>query len=102
MAEVMSGIGLRLLSLRAGLDAGGGRARLQRAGQLVMTIDELMDGWQSAWSGRGGRDSVQFAEVCAAGIQYEDPLTDEPLDGIDALTAHDDAERDRLSELILA
>ncbi|MFL5863270.1 MAG: ester cyclase [Solirubrobacteraceae bacterium] len=53
-----------------------------------MTIDELIDGWQSAWSGRGGRESVQFAEVCAAGIQYEDPLTDEPLDGIDALTAH--------------
>src|SRR5213078_306761 len=36
-------------AVRAGLHAGGGRARLQRAGQLVMTIDELIDGWQSAW-----------------------------------------------------
>jgi predicted ester cyclase len=53
-----------------------------------VTVDELIDGWQAAWSGKGGRDSVQFAEVCAAGIQYEDPLTGEPLEGLDALTAH--------------
>ena len=53
-----------------------------------MTVDELIDGWQAAWSSKGGRDSAQFADVCAAGIQYEDPLTGGPLDGIDALTAH--------------
>ena len=50
-----------------------------------MTVDELIDGWQAAWS---GKDPAAFAEVCASGIQYEDPLTGEPLDGIDALVAH--------------
>ncbi len=37
-----------------------------------MTVDELIDGWQAAWS---GKDPAAFGEVCAAGIQYEDPLT---------------------------
>jgi steroid delta-isomerase-like uncharacterized protein len=50
-----------------------------------VTVDELIDGWQEAWS---GKDPSAFAEVCAAGVQYEDPLTDEPLNGIDALSAH--------------
>jgi len=53
-----------------------------------VTVDELIDGWQAAWSGKGERDAAQFATVCASGVQYEDPLTGEPLDGIDALTAH--------------
>jgi steroid delta-isomerase-like uncharacterized protein len=50
-----------------------------------VTVDELIDGWQAAWS---GKDASAFAEVCASGIQYEDPLTGQPLDGIDALSAH--------------
>ena len=50
-----------------------------------MTVDELIDGWQAAWS---GKDASAFGEVCATGIQYEDPLTGEPLDGLDALGAH--------------
>jgi steroid delta-isomerase-like uncharacterized protein len=50
-----------------------------------VTVDELIDGWQEAWS---GKDPTAFAEVCATGVQYEDPLTDEPLNGIDALSAH--------------
>ncbi len=50
-----------------------------------MTTDELIDGWQAAWS---GRDPGAFAEVCAAGIQYEDPLTDQPLAGLGALVEH--------------
>jgi steroid delta-isomerase-like uncharacterized protein len=50
-----------------------------------LTVDELIDGWQAAWS---GKDPAAFGEVCAAGIQYEDPLTDAPLDGIGALSAH--------------
>ena len=50
-----------------------------------MTVDELIDGWQAAWS---GKDPAAFSQVCASGIQYEDPLTGGPLDGIDALTAH--------------
>ena len=49
-----------------------------------MTPDELIDGWQAAWS---GHDGSAFAEVCAAGIQYEDPLTDQPLAGLGALAA---------------
>jgi steroid delta-isomerase-like uncharacterized protein len=50
-----------------------------------MTVDELIDGWQTAWSGHEGD---AFAEVCASGIQYEDPLTPTPLAGVDALVAH--------------
>jgi steroid delta-isomerase-like uncharacterized protein len=50
-----------------------------------MSIDGLIDGWQAAWS---GKDESAFGDVCAAGIQYEDPLTDQPLDGIPALAAH--------------
>jgi steroid delta-isomerase-like uncharacterized protein len=50
-----------------------------------VTIDELIDGWQAAWS---SRRPDAFADVCAAGIQYEDPLTPDPLAGLDALAAH--------------
>jgi steroid delta-isomerase-like uncharacterized protein len=51
-----------------------------------MTVDELIDGWQSAWS---GKDPAAFSDVCAAGIQYEDPLTGgQPLEGTAALSAH--------------
>jgi steroid delta-isomerase-like uncharacterized protein len=50
-----------------------------------LTVDELIDGWQAAWS---GKDPAAFGEVCAAGIQYEDPLTDAPLEGIGSLSAH--------------
>ncbi len=50
-----------------------------------MTVDELIDGWEAAWS---GKDPAAFGEVCAVGIQYEDPLTEAPLEGLDALSAH--------------
>jgi steroid delta-isomerase-like uncharacterized protein len=50
-----------------------------------MTVDELIDGWQAAWS---DTDPAAFAEVCASGIQYEDPLTVSPLTGIDELAEH--------------
>jgi len=50
-----------------------------------VSTDELIDGWQAAWS---GRDPGAFAEVCAAGIQYEDPLTAQPLAGLGALVEH--------------
>jgi hypothetical protein len=45
-----------------------------------MSVDELIDGWQAAWS---GKDPAAFADVCAAGIQYEDPLTGEPVAGLE-------------------
>jgi steroid delta-isomerase-like uncharacterized protein len=50
-----------------------------------VTADELIDRWQAAWS---GRDPAAFSEVCVAGVQYEDPLTEAPLSGIDQLAAH--------------
>ena len=50
-----------------------------------MTVDELIDGWQAAWS---GKDPAAFGDVCAAGVQYEDPLTVAPLSGIEALGQH--------------
>jgi steroid delta-isomerase-like uncharacterized protein len=50
-----------------------------------MNVDELFDSWQAAWS---GKDPAAFAELCAAGIQYEDPLTEAPLVGTAALSQH--------------
>ncbi len=50
-----------------------------------MNVDELIDGWEAAWS---GKDPAAFVNVCAAGIQYEDPLTVEPLAGTEQLTQH--------------
>jgi steroid delta-isomerase-like uncharacterized protein len=50
-----------------------------------LTVDELIDGWEAAWS---GRDPSAFAEVCSEEVHYEDPLTAEPLEGIDDLSAH--------------
>jgi steroid delta-isomerase-like uncharacterized protein len=50
-----------------------------------MTVDELMDGWEAAWS---GKDPLAFTDVCTPEIHYEDPVTPEPIEGRDALTAH--------------
>jgi steroid delta-isomerase-like uncharacterized protein len=50
-----------------------------------MTVDELFDGWEAAWS---GKDPAAFEELCSGAIHYEDPLTGEPLEGIDALGRH--------------
>ncbi len=50
-----------------------------------MTVDELIDGWQEAFS---TKDERGFDAVCASGIGYEDPLTDHPLQGVEALTTH--------------
>ena len=50
-----------------------------------MTVDELIDGWEAAWS---GKDPLAFAEVCSPEIHYEDPVTPEPIEGRDALGAH--------------
>jgi steroid delta-isomerase-like uncharacterized protein len=52
---------------------------------MSRVADELFDGWEAAWS---GKDTTAFAEVCSNSIHYEDPLCDEPLEGIDAVTAH--------------
>jgi steroid delta-isomerase-like uncharacterized protein len=48
-------------------------------------VDRLVDGWESAWS---ERTPDGFAEVCAEGIGYEDPLTERLLSGVDELASH--------------
>jgi steroid delta-isomerase-like uncharacterized protein len=50
-----------------------------------VTVDELFDAWERAWS---GRDPAAFEPLCAEGFSYEDPLTPEPLNGASALAAH--------------
>jgi steroid delta-isomerase-like uncharacterized protein len=47
--------------------------------------DQLIDQWESAWS---GRDPAAFAELCTPDIHYEDPLTAEPLEGPAELGRH--------------
>jgi steroid delta-isomerase-like uncharacterized protein len=48
-------------------------------------VDELIDRWQSAWS---GKDSSAFAPLCTADVHYEDPVTTEPLEGAAELGRH--------------
>jgi steroid delta-isomerase-like uncharacterized protein len=50
-----------------------------------VTVDELINGWEAAWS---GKDAGAFEPLCAPGVHYEDPLTGEPLEGIDAVSRH--------------
>lgn len=50
-----------------------------------MTADELIDSWEAAWS---GKDPNAFEPLCAADLHYEDPLTGEPLEGVEALVRH--------------
>jgi steroid delta-isomerase-like uncharacterized protein len=50
-----------------------------------VNVDALIDGWEAAWS---GKDPAAFGDVCASGIQFEDPLTGRPLEGLAALTGH--------------
>ncbi len=50
-----------------------------------MSVDELIDGWEAAWS---GKDPAAFAELCVPNIHYEDPVTTEPLEGPEELGRH--------------
>ena len=51
-----------------------------------MTVDELFDAWEQAWS---GRDPDAFAAVCDPDdVHYEDPLTTGPLESAEAIGAH--------------
>ena len=50
-----------------------------------MTIDELIDAWEAAWS---GREESAFDSVCSSKIHYEDPLTPEPLEGLEQFVQH--------------
>jgi steroid delta-isomerase-like uncharacterized protein len=49
------------------------------------TVDGLVDRWEAAWT---GKDAEAFAPLCAPDLHYEDPLTDEPLAGAEALARH--------------
>ena len=49
------------------------------------SVDELIDYWEAAWS---GKDEAAFATVCSSKIHYEDPLTSEPLEGLNQFLAH--------------
>jgi len=48
-------------------------------------VDALVDRWEAAWS---GKDAGAFERLCATDLHYEDPLTDEPLEGAAALGRH--------------
>jgi steroid delta-isomerase-like uncharacterized protein len=50
-----------------------------------MSVDELADAWEAAWS---GGDPRAFAPICAPDLHYEDPLAADPLHGVDALAEH--------------
>jgi steroid delta-isomerase-like uncharacterized protein len=49
------------------------------------SVDELIDDWEAAWS---GKDESAFAGVCSSKIHYEDPLTGEPLVGLEEFLRH--------------
>jgi steroid delta-isomerase-like uncharacterized protein len=49
------------------------------------SVDELIDDWEAAWS---DKDVSAFAAVCSSKIHYEDPLTNEPLEGLDDFLRH--------------
>ena len=50
-----------------------------------MTVDELFDAWEAAWS---GKDPEAFEQLLAPDFHYEDPLTSEPLEGVEELGRH--------------
>lgn len=50
-----------------------------------MEIDGLIDRWEAAWS---GRDPEAFAAICLPEVHYEDPLTEQPLEGPRELGGH--------------
>jgi steroid delta-isomerase-like uncharacterized protein len=50
-----------------------------------VTVDELFDAWERAWS---GRDPAAFEPLCCDEFAYEDPLTPEALHGVPPLVAH--------------
>jgi predicted ester cyclase len=51
----------------------------------LSSVDDLIDAFQSAWAGRA---RSAFAGCCAVDVHYEDPLSDGPLQGVDALADH--------------
>jgi steroid delta-isomerase-like uncharacterized protein len=52
-------------------------------GGEIELSDELASAWLAAWAG-----TASFDRCCAPDVQYEDPIANDPLRGIDALAAH--------------
>ncbi len=50
-----------------------------------MDVDELFDRWQAAWA---SGDIRLFEPLCTPGFHYEDPFTEEPVQGLRALADH--------------
>jgi steroid delta-isomerase-like uncharacterized protein len=57
-------------------------------------IDDLGTAWVRAWAGEAGFDAC-----CAPDVQYEDPLAQDPLRGIDELERHAARLREALPDL---
>ncbi|HEX8074975.1 MAG TPA: ester cyclase [Thermoleophilaceae bacterium] len=54
--------------------------------------------WRAAWA---SGDRELFAECCSAAVAYEDPLTAEPVEGLDAIADHAARYREALPDLRL-
>jgi steroid delta-isomerase-like uncharacterized protein len=50
-----------------------------------MNVDGLIDRWEKAWS---SKDPDAFAPLCSPEVHYEDPVTAEPLEGVQELARH--------------
>lgn len=51
----------------------------------ALSVDGLIDAWEAAWT---DKQPAAFAEICADAVHYEDPLTAEPIEGVEAIVAH--------------
>ena len=60
----------------------------------VPELDALAGKWRRAWSG-----DERFESCCTPDVGYEDPVSIQPLQGLDALTAHAAALRGALPDL---
>jgi steroid delta-isomerase-like uncharacterized protein len=63
------------------------------SGEIELS-DELGSAWLAAWAG-----TATFDGCCAPDVQYEDPIANDPLRGIDALEAHAGTLRTALPDL---
>jgi steroid delta-isomerase-like uncharacterized protein len=60
----------------------------------VARIDDLAVAWLRAWTGEAGFDTC-----CTPDVQYEDPLAQDPLRGIDELERHAERVREAFPDL---
>ncbi|MBV9212242.1 MAG: ester cyclase [Actinobacteria bacterium] len=60
--------------------------------------EELASLWRGAWA---TAEREAFAACCGARVHYEDPLTTEPLEGLDALAEHAGRYREAFPDLRL-